>query len=522
MSFGCLGYFPKHTHTHTHTHKRRRSYNKKNTNKQALALFPYAGLFPILLIGIACFLLPVHDGADGTSVQSCVNAMDKALCSILPVIPVIATIVLSAILWRYKYKPGHNRQRKDIPYPETTINIIQNMLKQMMLLPLLLLAALPLAAQEKADSTAYRFRFVADNDMFFSPWSGNGRELERLLAAIEENRTAIEGGQMYLCVTSYGTSAGTEQSAAAMAYVRRNRVKSELIVRGKISETHFVTDRAFAEPYREDGKELHDIVVVTLPAGVEKVAEIAGAEAAAKVEAYNKEVSGEAERERVAAEEARVAGRARQERVAEEQRKAEEARIAAQRAEAERKAAVEQAARECLEPEADAAKVRKDAGEYRLALRANLLRWVTLTPDLGVEWRVNSSWGIVANGSWTSWSWNDKDRRYALWEVSPEVRYYINKEKRGYVGVIYKAGQFNCKLSTVGKQGDLMGGGITSGYQLRLNNTLSLDFNLGIGCIHADYEKYEVIDGVRVRQGKEAKNWWGPVNAGVTLVWKLF
>ena len=193
---------------------------------------------------MAYFLLPVHDGADGTSVQSCVNAMDKTLCSILPaflVISVIATTVLSVILRRYKYEPGHNRQRKDIPYPETTINIIQNMLKQMMLLPLLLLAALPLAAQEKADSTAYRFRFVADNDMFFSPWSGNGRELERLLAAIEENRTAIEGGQMYLCVTSYGTSAGTEQSAAAMAYVRHNRVKSELIVRGKISETHFVT-----------------------------------------------------------------------------------------------------------------------------------------------------------------------------------------------------------------------------------------------------------------------------------------
>ena len=38
----------------------------------------------------------------------------------------------------------------------------------------------------------------------------------------------------------------------------------------------------------------------------------------------------------------------------------------------------------------------------------------------------------------------------------------------------------------------------------------------------ADYEKYEVIDGVRVRAGKETKNWWGPIGAGVTLVWKLF
>ena len=57
-----------------------------------------------------------------------------------------------------------------------------------------------------------------------------------------------------------------------------------------------------------------------------------------------------------------------------------------------------------------------------LSLRANLLRWATLTPDLGIEWHINPSWGISVNGSWTSWSWNEKDRRYALWEVAPEFR----------------------------------------------------------------------------------------------------
>ena len=61
--------------------------------------------------------------------------------------------------------------------------------------------------------------------------------------------------------------------------------------------------------------------------------------------------------------------------------------------------------------------------DTEISLRANLLRWATLTPDLGVEWRICPSWGIAVNGSWTSWSWSDKDRRYALWEVAPEVRY---------------------------------------------------------------------------------------------------
>ena len=160
--------------------------------------------------------------------------------------------------------------------------------------------------------------------------------------------------------------------------------------------------------------------------------------------------------------------------------------------------------------------------DTELSLRANLLRWATLTPDLGVEWRICPSWGIAVNGSWTSWSWNDKDRRYALWEVAPEIRYYMGEKKAWYLGAMFKAGQFNYKISETGKQGDLMGGGITTGYQLRLNKALALDFNLGLGYLNADFEKYEVIDGVRVRRGNETKDWWGPTNAGVTLVWKLF
>ena len=161
-------------------------------------------------------------------------------------------------------------------------------------------------------------------------------------------------------------------------------------------------------------------------------------------------------------------------------------------------------------------------GEHTLKLRTNLLRWATLTPDLGIEWRISPSVGIMVNGSWTSWSRNNAARRYALWEVAPEARWYLGEARRWYVGAMFKAGQFNYKLSGTGRQGDLLGGGITGGYQLRLNKALALDFTLGLGYLNADTEKYEVIEGVRVRSGNETKHWIGPINAGVTLVWKLF
>ena len=344
-------------------------------------------------------------------------------------------------------------------------------------------------AQQKADTT-YTFRFVPQKDMFYVPWNGNDTELARLLECIEKNKATILDGKLPLYVDGYCNSLGSETENLATAKIRANRVKSELITRAEIKEENFITRNHATEG---------DFVTVrlTVPAK-ETAATDADTEARRKAEA-----------ERLEAEK-----RAEQERLAEEQRKAEEARLAAEKAEAE-KAAQQNTL-------ADTPSESKITNDYHLSLRANLLRWATLTPDLGVEWRICPSWGIAVNGSWTSWSWSDKDRRYALWEVAPEVRYYMGEKKAWYLGAMFKAGQFNYKLSDTGKQGDLMGGGITAGYQLRLNKALDLDFNLGLGYLNADYEKYEVIDGVRVRRGNETKDWWGPINAGVTLVWKLF
>ena len=362
-------------------------------------------------------------------------------------------------------------------------------LKKWIMTALLTLLLLPAMAQQKADTT-YTFRFVPREDMFYVPWNGNDTELARLLECIEKNKTTILDGKLPLYVDGYCNSLGSEAENLATAKIRANRVKSELIIRAEIKEENFITRNHTTEG---------DFVTVRMTVPVKETAATdAEAEARRKAEA-----------ERLEAEK-----RAEQERLAEEQRKAEEAQLVAEKAEAE-KAAQQNTL-------ADTPSETKITNDYHLSLRANLLRWATLTPDLGLEWRICPSWSIAVNGSWTSWSWSDKNRRYALWEVAPEVRYYMGEKKAWYVGAMFKAGQFNYKLSETGKQGDLMGGGITAGYQLRLNKALDLDFNLGLGYLNADYEKYEVIDGVRVRKGSETKDWWGPINAGVTLVWKLF
>ena len=363
---------------------------------------------------------------------------------------------------------------------------IMHLLKKMLCGCVLLLPALPAVAQERTDTT-YVFSFVPTDDMFYVPFGDNGSELERLENCVEKYYDDITAGFIPLRVDGYSRSESDRRANLRTAKLRSNRVKSELITRQGLTETCFITKN-------HAGK--GDYVTVRLTIPKDGNSHVAGGD---KTEPVIAERTDQPDNVLVN----------------------KEKETSAEGSQAQTVQAEQPATTGTMQTSGSLPTEELGKAGASLSLRANLLRWATLTPDLGLEWRVNRLWSILIHGSWTSWSWNDKDRRYALWEVAPEVRYYMGKERRGYLGAMYKAGSFNYKLSDTGRQGDLMGGGITGGYQLRLNNALSMDFNVGIGCLHADYDKYTVIDGVRVRSGKESKNWWGPINAGVTLVWRI-
>lgn len=326
-------------------------------------------------------------------------------------------------------------------------------------------------AQQETD-TVFTFRFVPGKDMFYVPWNDNCKELVRLLECIESHKADIVEGRLPLHVDGYCNSVKQERAGLAIARTRSNRVKSELITRTGLHESNFITHNHASEG---------DFVTVRIILPKEK-----GSVIAEDAHPSYEEKEGQLSHQE-------------SERATETIHDTEGSKVLV--------------------------KEEKQPASYTtmgLSLRANLLRWATLTPDLGIEWHISPSWAISVNGSWTSWSWNEKDRRYALWEVAPELRCYMGKEKRGYLGAMFKTGQFNYKFSATGKQGDLIGGGLTGGYMLRLNRALSFDFSVGIGCTHAEYDKYVVIDNVRVRRGSENKNHWGVNNLGVSLVWNIF
>ena len=364
----------------------------------------------------------------------------------------------------------------------------KDLLKRMIPLLFLLLPCLAVAGKAESRATVssgdsvYVFRFVAENDMFYIPWQGNDERLRALCRIIDTHRTAIDAGSLPVQVDSYCTSLPTEKENLRTAFVRANRVKSELITRKGVKEANFVTAN-HARAYLNN----KDVVVVTL-----------------RIPATQQPEQPEAVKKQPKQEEPKIEVKPQPEPVVEKQPQPEPEPIAMETA---------------LEGHTP----------YTFAVRTNLLYDAFLLPTLGVEWRINSDLGIKLDGSLSWWGGNS-DKVQKMWLLSPEVRWYLLANKRFYVGASGNYGEYNIYKYMLGKmladdtgyQGKLWNAGLTLGYQLCLSRSLSLDFNLGLGYTRSEYDSFAMIDKVRVYKDRDrTKNFWGPTQAGISLVWTI-
>ncbi|MCR5711362.1 MAG: DUF3575 domain-containing protein [Prevotella sp.] len=163
-----------------------------------------------------------------------------------------------------------------------------------------------------------------------------------------------------------------------------------------------------------------------------------------------------------------------------------------------------------------------------LSLRTNLLRWITFTPEVGLIWHCAPKWDIQINGAWTSLSLSARNRkRYALWLVSPELRRYLGRKERYYIGVQGEIGQRNYKLTGLGRQGDIYGCGLVGGYQWRVSKHTSVDLHLGVGYNWGTMKYYDhkpLFEGqtpsLTFDHEKDEQR-FGINHLGISLVWDL-
>lgn len=356
-------------------------------------------------------------------------------------------------------------------------------------------------AQNATGDKVVTFKFLTGQDMFFIPYGGNDAELNRLYSLVDEYRAEITAGRVPVYVDGYCASLPTEAENRHTAFVRANRVKSELITHKGLTEENFIT-KNYATAYQGNS----DMVVVTLriPAKAQEPDNNARLE--------------QERREREAAE------RAERERVERERAERERAQAAADRA------AREQAERDALTAQtATTEPAVKGHFPYLFAIRTNLLYDAFMLPTLGVEWRIDRNIGIKLDGS-RSWWGDENGKVQKIWLVNPEIRWYLLDQKRFYVGASASFGEYNVYKYMVGGlfsddtgyQGKLWGAGLTVGYQLYLSRSFSLDFNLGLGYTSLEYDSFTMQGDTRVYKDKDkSKDFFGPTQAGISLIWTI-
>lgn len=335
------------------------------------------------------------------------------------------------------------------------------------------------SATSDADSKIVTFRFQPGRDMFVL--MGNESELKRLYSLIDEYRDRITAGELPVRVDGYCASRATKKANLHTAYLRANRVKSELIIQKGLKEADFITAN-YATAYNGD----KDVVVVTLRIPVKKEASVVKEEPKLEPRTEPK---------------------------------------------AEPQPTVEVTNAEPIkEPAAEIVPASIEPVQpYCFAVRTNVLYDAFLLPTLGIEWRINRSVGVKLDGSLAWWS-SGQDKVQKMWLLNPEVRWYMGNARRFYLGASGNYGEYNIYRYMLGDivskdtgyQGKMWGAGLTVGYQLFLSRNFSVDFNLGLGYTRFDYDSFGMINGVRVyKERDKTKNFWGPTQAGISLVWTI-
>lgn len=173
------------------------------------------------------------------------------------------------------------------------------------------------------------------------------------------------------------------------------------------------------------------------------------------------------------------------------------------------------------------------AKAQEFAIKSNLLYDATATVNLGVEFGLAPKWSLDLSGNFNSWQIKESST-WKHWMVQPEARYWFcDRFSRSFLGFHALAGQFNfggidnginflgsdlSRLSDNRYQGNAYGVGVAYGYAVILGKHWNLEFEVGVGYIYADFERFECA-GCGRRAGEGNHHYFGPTKAAINLVY---
>ena len=164
-----------------------------------------------------------------------------------------------------------------------------------------------------------------------------------------------------------------------------------------------------------------------------------------------------------------------------------------------------------------------------VSIKTNLLYDASATINLGTEIGLAPKWTLDLSANYNGWTFSD-NKKWKHWLAQPEARYWLCEKFNGhFFGAHLLGGQYNwggiklplglwSDLEDHRYEGWYAGAGISYGYQWLLGKCWSIEASVGIGYVHAYYDKYDcVVCGEWLGNGK--KDYFGVTKAAVSLIY---
>lgn len=168
----------------------------------------------------------------------------------------------------------------------------------------------------------------------------------------------------------------------------------------------------------------------------------------------------------------------------------------------------------------------------QVTLRNNLLYDATLTPNLGVEVRLDSAWSAGVNAGINAWDIdNTKNKKWRHVLVSPYLRHYRDTLfQRSFWGLHAVYSHYNVggvrfpfglykDVRDNRRQGDLVALGGSYGYNWHLSGSLHLEAEVGLALGYTWYKEYD-CPTCGAYHGKDNRFFLLP-KLGLNLVWNI-
>lgn len=168
----------------------------------------------------------------------------------------------------------------------------------------------------------------------------------------------------------------------------------------------------------------------------------------------------------------------------------------------------------------------------KFGIKSNLLSDVTLSPNLGIEFKMAPKWTMDISGEVNAWTVDG--HRWRHWFAMPEARLWLCEAFQGsFFGLHAIGGQYNfgnlkngihnflgsdfSQLSDYRFQGWAAGAGIAYGYSWILGKHWNMEAEIGIGWMYTRYDKFPCAECGTKLESNKPHNYVGPTKLALNI-----